>query len=169
MIKVVYGPPASGKSTYVKKNIKENDIVYDYDAIMQCLTLKGKYDRNNNASYLITVIRSAIIKQHLMTKNKIDDIWIIATNINDKLIKDLSVIDKKDIQYIKMKTPLETCLKRIDKDVKRKELAEDMKKVAIKWFKDYKDVDLNEKQKSTYELIVENLKKQNELLTEIKI
>lgn len=167
MIKVVYGAPASGKSTYVKKHIKDNDIVYDYDALMQCLTLRDKYDRNNNASYLITFLRGSIIKQHTMNNNKIDDIWIITTNISDRLKKDLSVIPDEDIEYIKMKTSLKTCLKRIDEDEARKPLAEDMKKTAIKWFEEYKDVDLNEKQKSTYELIVESLKEQNDLLNKL--
>ena len=90
MIKVVYGAPASGKSTYVKKHIKENDIVFDYDVMMQAITMKDKYDRNNNASYLLTYIRSVMIKQHTMNNNKIDNIWIIATNITDKLKEDLS-------------------------------------------------------------------------------
>ena len=167
MIKVVYGAPASGKSTYVKKHIKDNDIVYDYDALMQCLTMKDKYDRNTNASWLITLLRSSIIKQHTMNNNKIDNIWIITTNISDRLKKDLSVIPDEDIEYIKMKTSLNTCLKRIDEDDSRKNLAEDMKKSAIKWFKDNKDVDFNEKQQSTYELIVESLKEQNDLLNKL--
>ena len=167
MIKVVYGAPASGKSTYVKKHIKSNDIVYDYDALMQCLTLKDKYDRNNNASYLITYIRNVIIRQHTLEKNKIDNIWIITTFVNEKLKKDLSIIEDKDIEYIKMKTSLKTCLERIDEDEKRKPLAEDMKKAVYKWFEEYKDVDSNEKQKSTYELIVESLKEQNDLLNKL--
>ena len=36
-----------------------------------------------------------------------------------------------------------------------------------KWFEEYKDVDLNEKQKTTYELIVESLKEQNDLLNKL--
>lgn len=42
-----------------------------------------------------------------------------------------------------------------------------MKKAVYKWFEEYKDVDLNEKQKTTYELIVESLKEQNDLLNKL--
>ena len=38
MIKVVYGAPASGKSTYVKEHIKDNDIVYDISENMATIT-----------------------------------------------------------------------------------------------------------------------------------
>ncbi len=35
---IVWGPPCSGKSTYVQKNAKEGDLICDYDAIYQAIS-----------------------------------------------------------------------------------------------------------------------------------
>lgn len=164
MIKIVYGAPASGKSTYVKKHIKDNDIVFDYDRMMQAITLKNKYKRNDNVAYLLITLRSCIIRQHTMTKKKIDDIYIITTFISDKLKKELQYIDNNDIEYIKMKTSKNTCLKRIDNDESRKHLAEDMKKRVHQWYNTYKDVDFNKKNQTVLEQIINDLKKQTNIL-----
>lgn len=37
---VVYGAPGSGKTTYVKEHIGNNDIVYDYDALFSAVSFK---------------------------------------------------------------------------------------------------------------------------------
>ena len=62
-----------------------------------------------------------------------------------------------------MKTSLKTCLKRIEEDVQRKHLAEDMKKSAIAWFK--RDEEEQAGNKSIYEIIVDELKMQTEMLS----
>lgn len=40
---VIYGPPCSGKTTYVKNQMGEKDIVWDYDAIIPALTGKTEH------------------------------------------------------------------------------------------------------------------------------
>lgn len=40
---VVYGQARSGKTTYVKNHIKDNDIVYDYDALFSAISFKEQH------------------------------------------------------------------------------------------------------------------------------
>lgn len=40
---IVYGRPGSGKTTYVKNHIGDNDIVYDYDKLFSALSFKPEH------------------------------------------------------------------------------------------------------------------------------
>lgn len=39
----VYGQARSGKTTYVKNHIKDNDIVFDYDALFSAISFKEQH------------------------------------------------------------------------------------------------------------------------------
>lgn len=52
MVYLVCGLPGSGKTTWVQKRLKPNDIVYDMDAVAGALTYKVQ-DRDNPAARYI--------------------------------------------------------------------------------------------------------------------
>ena len=41
-VEIVYGPPCSGKSTYAREHMGENDVVYDYDRLIRAMTTQDK-------------------------------------------------------------------------------------------------------------------------------
>ena len=47
-VKIVYGPPCSGKSTYVEKNIGDQDIRFDYDLIMQSISNRNSHEYSDD-------------------------------------------------------------------------------------------------------------------------
>ena len=89
IVRVVHGSPLSGKSTYVKENIKPNSIVYDYDRLETSLTYKDSHEREKtNAHTYIIGFRLTMI--NLLKKDtKLDEAWIITTKLTDNLKESL--------------------------------------------------------------------------------
>jgi hypothetical protein len=74
---VITGPPASGKNTWLDAHAKTGDIVIDYDAITQSLSVRG--DTHNHPRILAKVgyrARTAAINEALRHVNDVD-VWII--------------------------------------------------------------------------------------------
>lgn len=124
-IKLVYGAPASGKTTYVKKSIGDNDIVYDFDDIMQAMTGLPYQQMNPNLIDFVTDMRTSLIKS-LKYNKKIDTAYIITTFIGDRLEKELKGLD---VEYVKMDVPIGVCIDRVESSdrLNKKELKDTIK------------------------------------------
>src|SRR5699024_9945835 len=79
-VHIVYGAPASGKTTYVRDRIGDNDIVYDFDDLMQSITGLPYHVPNKNAVTYVMRIRDVIISR-LHEDDRIDNAYIITTFI----------------------------------------------------------------------------------------
>lgn len=116
-LRVVYGAPCSGKSTYVRENIGEKDIVYDYDEISRAITY-GQFHvskRDLTHQYVID-FRLAMINR-LKEESEIESAWLISTFLTESFkeyVKDF------DPEYIKMEASKEECFERLEKDEDRK-------------------------------------------------
>lgn len=128
---IVYGAPASGKSTYVKDRLKTNDIVYDFDDIMQVLTGLPYQESNKNLVPYVTSVRDMIIER-LTHETNIDTAYIITTFLDKRLETNTESLLP---DYVIMKTDLETCIKRIN-DSNRSNKSE-LKNITFDWFKRY--------------------------------
>ena len=106
---VIYGSPLSGKSTYVYNHLGSNDIVYDYDVIMQSISGLPIHKHNNNLHEYTTDIRDLIITKLKCEKN-IDNAWIITTKVTEGLRQSLVGLNA---EYIEIKTDIRTAKKRL--------------------------------------------------------
>lgn len=52
VVKVIYGCPCSGKSTYVSEHAEQNDIIFDYDAILCAITTRNKHLTERHIAHL---------------------------------------------------------------------------------------------------------------------
>jgi predicted kinase len=71
---VVTGPPAAGKTTWVRANAQPGDIIIDYDRIAQALTVDGA-DTHRHSRILARVTfraRSAAINEALRVCDRAD-------------------------------------------------------------------------------------------------
>lgn len=107
---VVHGSPLSGKTSYVKKRIGRNDIVFDYDKIHSALSFRPDHDHNINLMPYVLDIREMILRK-LKSEEKIDNAWIITTKIGWQLRNDLVGLNP---EYIKIESDMETCLERLE-------------------------------------------------------
>src|SRR5690625_4541738 len=99
-VKVVYGAPLSGKTTHVKERLTKNDIVYDYDDLMQVLTGLPYQQHNPNVESYIKDFRELILAK-LKRDTNLNNAYIITTFLSDNLKQELSGLD---VEYIKMNT-----------------------------------------------------------------
>lgn len=134
-LRVVYGAPCSGKSTYVRENIGEKDIVYDYDEISRAITY-GQFHvskRDLTHQYVID-FRLAMINR-LKEESEIESAWLISTFLTESFkeyVKDF------DPEYIKMEASKEECFERLEKDDTRPDKAEWREKIE-EWFDKYEE------------------------------
>lgn len=73
---LVVGPPASGKSHYVRQHMTYGDCVVDIDELVRALSLNQLRDNAENIIGVALEIRSAIITAAI---GKVARVWVIAT------------------------------------------------------------------------------------------
>ena len=116
-INIVYGPPASGKTTYVLNNKTENTLIYDFDKLMRDISGLEIYERNENIISYLVDFREQIVKS-LKSETRFDEAWLI---ISYPKIEFVQMLDGLSIDYHLMNTDKETCKQRIDVDNDRQD------------------------------------------------
>lgn len=109
-VTVVFGPPASGKTTYVEDHKGDNDVVFDFNKVMSAITGGPMYSTNENLVSYCTDIRTLIIDKAIRS-GKADHTWIIVTSPDDTLKERLKDVP---VNYVEMTCSEEECLERID-------------------------------------------------------
>ena len=124
-LNIIYGPPCSGKTTYVMENKGDEDIVIDLDYIKSALTYKDIHDElsKDHIDYLFN------IRKYMLENPKENSItWLITTKKEYK-VKD-NFVQVEEINLIKSKNEI---YKMIDKDNSRSN-KEKWKKLVDNWF-----------------------------------
>jgi len=127
---VVHGPPASGKTTYVQQNKKENDVVFDFDKVMQALSGKELHEASEPLISYCLDIRDLIV-QKARVNQRIGTTWIIATKVRPEFRRTMADLEPS---YVRMEATLEECLQRVDEDPARAAVAEKTKQVIRDFF-----------------------------------
>ena len=85
---LVTGPPASGKTTWVREHAKHGDITIDYDAITAILTPPGgdPYDQPAHIKAVTKAARQAAIDTATSYANT-TDVYVIHSMPSTKLLK----------------------------------------------------------------------------------
>lgn len=133
---IVYGPPCSGKKSYVIEHMEAGDIVVDVDSIYEAITLLPRYDKPDILKYNVFAIRNALIDNIRTRYGGFRTAWIIGgyprKAEREKLAKDL----KANLIY--MNADRDECVKRLDGcNDYRKEHKEDWITYIDKWFEEF--------------------------------
>ena len=75
---IVYGPPLSGKSTYVRQNMEAGDLVVDLDVIYTSISLLPMYERTKGLSRVVFAVRDCLYDQIRTRNGDWPAAWIIA-------------------------------------------------------------------------------------------
>lgn len=78
-INIVYGAPASGKTTYVKEHMKDGDLVVDLDLLKQAISLATKTDVGDNLLNTAIELREKLYDLIEAKTVDTETIWIIAS------------------------------------------------------------------------------------------
>lgn len=132
---VVWGPPCSGKSTYVLDRMRPGDLRYDLDALDMALTGISTHpiDKDPRLGLLLD-FRADFIRATADAPGH-GTAYIIATDLTDALTDSLGA----DAEYIGMDTTLEECLHRLSQDDTRPE-KDDWAELIKQWFETHKTI-----------------------------
>lgn len=131
---IVYGSPASGKTTYVKKHKEYGDLVVDLDLIKQSISMESKTNAPDNLLDIAIDIRECIYKK---IENRLFDcknVWVIGGLPNKKERELLAERLKAELIYIS--ADIYECIERANADIERvdKRLQQ---QIIEKWFSMY--------------------------------
>lgn len=132
-VKLVYGAPCSGKSTYVREQIGEHDLCWDYDKLMAAVTSQKNQTANNHpmADFVIG-LRKAILDL-AQPKKYVENLYITCLWITDKL---KSEVEGFDVEEIFIDATKEECFQRLKADDNRPDKGE-WKMLINTWFKEH--------------------------------
>ncbi len=124
---IVYGPPMSGKTTYVKQHITDDDMVYDYDAISQAITFSSYQQHMSQAHNTCLLVRNMMLDyaQHIDNGK----LYIITTYLSKKITDRTS-----NYHTVRMDTDIDTCIERVNKSDRPDK--DKVKQVIREWFND---------------------------------
>ena len=132
---LVYGPPLSGKSSYVREHMKRGDLIVDFDLLFKGLSMLELYDKPNDLLMNVRAVHNLLL-DHVKTRfGKWESAWIIGGYADKykrgKLIADLGA------EPIFIKASKEECLMRLGADLKRSAHKEEWTKYIERWFEQY--------------------------------
>ncbi|AUD65398.1 hypothetical protein BK011_06730 [Tenericutes bacterium MZ-XQ] len=134
---LVFGPPLSGKTTYVKENKGYSDIVVDLDKLQEAITLMPTYQEVPAVKRNLFSVRDLLL-DHIKTRyGKWKTAWIISGYPNtfdrDRIINDLQVD-----AVILMDATQEECLNRLENvNDYRKQYKVEWQEYINRWFSQY--------------------------------
>lgn len=74
---LVYGPPCSGKTTWVREVAGQDDIVLDMDSIWQMITVNDRYVKRERLKQNVFGVRDCILDQIRMRVGKWKNAYVI--------------------------------------------------------------------------------------------
>lgn len=109
---IVYGSPLSGKSTFVRDNMADGDMVIDIDYIWQCISYGDLYHKPNRLRACVFDIRNHMIDMVRMRYGKWQNAWVIG---GYPLISERERLSKTlDARLIYIDTSKEECIERLN-------------------------------------------------------
>lgn len=126
---LVWGPPCSGKSTFVMNNAGSEDIVCDIDKVWQMVSINAEYVKPARLSGNVFAIRDYILDMIRMRKGKWKNAYVMGgyplTGERERLIKRLGA------REIFIDTPKNICLERAS------EKPDEWKEFILEWWRKY--------------------------------
>lgn len=134
---IVYGPPMSGKSSYVKQRAWPGDIIVDMDSIFEAISGLPRYDKPNTLLNNVFAIHTLLLDNIKTRYGRWDNAWIIGGYAEqykrNKLAKDLGA------ELIYMGSSREECIGRLKRDEHRRKRETEWTGYIDKWFSTYTD------------------------------
>ena len=135
---IIYGPPCSGKTTYVLNHKQDEDIVIDMDRLYEAITLLPRYNKPDKLRYNVFALRNTLIDNIKTRYGGFNSAWIIGGYPNkydrERLAKDLGA------EVIHIQATEEECLDRLNNcNDYRQYYKSEWKKYIRKWFEDFVD------------------------------
>ena len=132
---IVWGSPASGKTTHVKNHMENGDMVIDLDLIKQSISMKEKTGADDNLLSVALSVREHIYD--LISKRDVncDNVWIVS-GLPYKEEREALENRVKATKLIHIQATQQQCNDRALGDSERKDKERQLELIE-KWFKQY--------------------------------
>lgn len=129
---LVYGSPLSGKTTWVKENMNEGDLLIDIDNIWQCVSGMERYVKPNKLKSVVFGTRDTLMQMVKMRVGRWDNAYIVGgfplIGERERLCKELGA------REIYIESTKEDCLLRLEASEDARDKTE-WKKYIEDWWK----------------------------------
>ena len=136
-IKIVYGAPCSGKSTYVKAHAGEHDLIWDFDKLLAaCTNRTGQSSDQHPMANFVIDLRKMIIDT-AQKRPSIENLYITTLWVSDKILNE---VEGLDFEKIFIEATKEECFQRLEEDSERPDKG-GWKKLINGWFSQHRSED----------------------------
>ena len=138
---LICGPPASGKTSYIKERMKSGDLIVDIDLIYQAITGLPMYEKPVSLLDLVFDVRNFLIgKIRQSTKSDEDarwyNAWVIAgAPERQQRYRLASQIDP--CKVVVLEVDANECIRRIANDPRRAGSWEHWQEIIYRWWRKY--------------------------------
>lgn len=131
----IYGAPLSGKSTFVKENMQQGDLVYDIDKMWEALSGEPEFIKPSSIKDILFDVTRTVIDDIKMRSGNWQNAWVIEGGalIGDRKRR----IESLGAESIFIDTPKEKCLERLYNDKNRSAVINQWESYILNWFKTY--------------------------------
>lgn len=127
---LVYGAPLSGKTTYIRENMSEGDLLIDIDNIWQCVSGCDRYIKPNRLRSVVFRLRDDLLDVVKYRFGKWSNAYVCGgfalSSERERIIKDLGA------REIFIDTPQAECIARLEADSERDH--DEWRKYIDEWF-----------------------------------
>jgi hypothetical protein len=132
---IVYGPPMSGKTTFVKENMSRGDMLVDMDMLYAAVSMLPDYDKPDNLFNNVISIHNQLIDNIRTRYGKWNNAWIIG-GYADKYKRE-RLADDMGAELIFCDVSKEECLRRLELDDDRRYRKDEWQGYINKWFESF--------------------------------
>ena len=138
---LICGPPASGKTSYIKERMKSGDLIVDIDLIYQAITGLSMYEKPVSLLDLVFDIRNFLIgKIRQSTRSEGDarwyNAWVIAgAPKRQQRYRLASQMDP--CKVVVLEVDANECIRRIANDPRRADSWEHWQEIIRRWWREY--------------------------------
>ena len=131
---LVYGPPRAGKTTWVRENMTEGDLVVDMDNVWECVSMCDRYVKPKRLNAVVFKVRDVLIDAVKYRLGRWHNAYVIGgyplSSERERLCRELGA------REVFIDATMEECIQRAEG--MEGESTEDWKKFIAEWFERYK-------------------------------
>lgn len=132
---IVFGPPMSGKSTFVQENMNRGDLVIDMNRLYAAVSLLPEYDKPDNLFGNVIGIYNQLIDNIKTRYGKWNSAWVVG-GFADKYKRE-QLANSLGAELIFCDVSMEECLRRLEIDEDRQYRKDEWRGYIEKWFEQY--------------------------------
>lgn len=129
---LVYGPPLSGKSEYVKNNMQRGDLVIDIDRLYSAMSMTPEYDKPSELLSNVLEVRGMLIDNVKTRYGKWRSAWIVGT-YPDKYQRE-KVAEDTGAEIIYCEATQDECMQRLCVNDALRCRKDEFEKYIYRWF-----------------------------------